>query len=74
MKVQHTARLHPESVQKIADGKRRPRKQRSHTTTVKWNRIVNPLAMSVARELVKPGQVIRITTEGDVLIINKKEK
>jgi len=77
-KVQHTARLHEESVQKIAQGRPafdfrgRPLQQR-HATS-KWSVTVFPLVMETARRLQRPGTTIRIINEGEVLIINKENR
>jgi hypothetical protein len=74
-KVQHTVRLHEETVQKIAvEGL--SIKQRRHTTSTKstrWGVTVKAEVMKVARRVRRPGTTIRIINEGTVLIVNNKE-
>lgn len=76
LKVQHTARLHEETVQKVAQGRpafdfRGRPLQRRHAT--KWSLTVHPLVMAEARRVRRPGTTIRIINEGTVLIINKEK-
>ena len=73
LKVQHAARLHEETVQKIARGEFVLTKQRRHTTKRRWSLTVHPLVMAEARRVRRPGTTIRIINEGTVLIINKEK-
>lgn len=71
-KVQHTCRLHPETVQKIALGEPLSKAQRLHTTSNRWYQRVDPRVMAVVNRIRRPGTRIRIISEDTVLIINKE--
>lgn len=72
MKVQHAARLHETTVQKIALGQPLSKVQRRHTTQQKWGISVNPVMAEVIRKVRRPGTTIRIIDEDTVLIVNRK--
>lgn len=74
-KVQHTARLHEETVQKIARGEPLSNAQRRHTTSTRkprWGLTVKAEVMKVARRVRRPGTTIRIINEDTILIINRR--
>lgn len=74
-KVQHVARLHEKTVQRIARGGPLSKAQRQHTTSTSvthWGVTVNSAVMEVARRIRRPGTIIIPIHEGEVLIINKE--
>lgn len=74
-KVQHVARLHERTLQAIATGALNlPRQQRSHTTTSRWELHVHPDVMRVVRRVRRPGTILHIINEAEVLIVNRKEQ
>ena len=72
-KVQHTARLHEKTVQRIALGQGLYKKQRQHTTPqLRWYQRVDPRVMEMVRRVRRPGTTLHIINEDTVLIINKE--